>query len=179
MKNKSRKGVTLLELTIVMALLAIVSAMVISFSALVRNNVLAITTENVVLADFSKIEKTYDSWISTFDEENYEFYVEGENTLIARNKVTPSKTYKLFMNEEGLLVGSVPLNSSGQSKVIYDGTGTINSISFVIHENDETKKLLIELSVEYTSYNVAGTKLVKDSAHFLRATRAATLYSGE
>lgn len=179
MKNKSRKGVTVLELTIVMALLAVVSAMVISFSTLVRNNVLTITTENVVLADFNKIEKTYDTWISTFDEKNYELYVENGDTLIAINKVIPSNTYSLFMNEEGLLFGSVPINSNGQSKVIYDGTGTIDSISFVIYENENTGKLLIELNVNYTSYNVSGTKQVKESVQFLRATRVATQYNGK
>ena len=89
MRLKLKRGVTLMEMTIVMALLSIVIIMVVSFSTLVRNNVQAISSENDVLSDFDKVQYVFDTWIATFDNDEYNFYT-NDNKL-------DYVTYQAFM----------------------------------------------------------------------------------
>ena len=100
-KRNLKKGVTLFELTIVMALLAVVTVMVVSFSSLVRNNVQAITSENDVLSDFDKVKYVFDTWISTFDSEDYDFY-NDEDKLYAVNNKNTSIRYQLMLTDDGI-----------------------------------------------------------------------------
>ncbi|MBO4666658.1 MAG: prepilin-type N-terminal cleavage/methylation domain-containing protein [Bacilli bacterium] len=176
-KRNLKKGVTLFELTIVMALLAVVTVMVVSFSSLVRNNVQAITSENDVLSDFDKVKYVFDTWISTFDSEDYDFY-NDEDKLYAVNNKNTSIRYQLMLTDDGILTGSVPIGTTGQSTVVYDGTGTLYDLEFSIRTNAQTGNILIDLRVSYIIYNVSGTKKETHKAHFLKATRASGMYLG-
>ena len=176
-KRNIKKGVTLMEMTIVMALLAIVSFMVVSFSMLVHNNVNAITSENDVLSDFDKVQYVFDTWISTFDNEEYDFFAQ-DNKLYAVNKNNTTKRYVLLLTEDGILTGSVPVGTTGLSTVVYDGTGTLFDLDFNIKVNYETGKILIDCRVSYAKYNVSGTIKQMNKAHFLKATRVSGMYMG-
>lgn len=176
-KRNIKKGVTLMELSIVMALLSVVVIMVVSFSSLVRNNVQAITSENDVLSDFDKVQYVFETWISTFDSEEYDFFTK-DNKLYAVNKTNTSKRYALLLTDEGILTGSVPIGTTGLTTVVYDGTGTLYGLDFNIRINSETGRILIDCRVSYIKYNVSGTIKETHRAHFLRATRASGMYVG-
>ena len=177
MKTNLKKGSTLFELTIVMALLTIITVMVVSFSSVVRNSVQSISSENNVLSDFDKVQYVLDTWVSTFDSDEYDFFEDG-NKLYAVNKNKTSIRYVLLLTDDGILTGSVPIGTTGQSTVVYDGTGTLYDLNFAIRNNANTGKILIDCRVSYIKFNVAGTKKETHKAHFLKATRASGLYLG-
>ena len=177
MRLKLKRGVTLMEMTIVMALLSIVIIMVVSFSTLVRNNVQAISSENDVLSDFDKVQYVFDTWIATFDNDEYNFYT-NDNKLYAVYKKNTGRRYVLFLTNDGILTGSVPIGTTGLTTVVYNGTGTLSELGFNLRLNNETNKLLIDCRVTYTKYNIAGTKTETHKAHFLKATRVAGIYMG-
>ena len=176
-KRNITKGVTLMELTIVMALLSVVCIMVVSFSSLVRNNVQAITSENDVLSDFDKVQYVFDTWISTFDNDEYDFFTK-DNKLYAVNKNNTSKRYVLLLTDDGILTGSVPIGTTGLTTVVYDGTGTLFGLDFSIRINAETGRILIDCRVSYIKYNISVTIKQTHKAHFLKATRVSGMYMG-
>ena len=84
----------------------------------------------------------------------------------------------MLLSDDGLLVGSVPIGTTGLSKIIYDGTESIVELGFITRLNETTGKLLIDCRVTFLKYNLAGTKREVHRAHFLKATKVATLYMG-
>lgn len=172
--KKSIKGATLVELTIVLAVLSILTMLTITFSQLVRNQVIAITTDNNIIEDWTNTRNVFDTFVNNYDNDEYDFYCD-DNKLYAVNKYT-SKENVLLLTDDGLFVGSLTTNSYGQNKVIYNGTRSITEIKFTIEENDNSHKLLIGLKVTYSGYNSAGTKETTESTDFYKATRVSGLY---
>ena len=93
-------------------------------------------------------------------------------------KKNTGRRYVLFLTNDGILTGSVPIGTTGLTTVVYDGTGTLSELGFNLRLNNETGKLLIDCRVIYTKYNIAGTKTETHKAHFLKATRVAGVYVG-
>lgn len=84
MKGSSKKGSTLLELCIVMALVSILLAITGSFSAAVNGFTAAAKKKNDVTQDYLLCKKYIESWVSRFKEEGYSLSVvqtgEGEES---------------------------------------------------------------------------------------------------
>lgn len=172
--RKLKKGATLIELTIVMAILTILTVLVVTFSQLVRNQVISITSENSIIEDWTSTRYVFDTFINNYDSDEYDFYCDNDK-LYAVNKYT-EKQNVLFLSEDGIFVGNIPA-STGRDKVIYNGTRSILEIKFSITENKDTHKLLIGLEVTYSGYNISGTKLTTDKTSFYKATRVSELYA--
>lgn len=168
-----KKGATLIELTIVMAILTIVTVMTVTFSQLIRNQVLSITTENNIIEDWENTRHVFDTFIYSYDNSDYDFYCENDS-LYAVNKNNGKKSVLTLSND--IFVGEIPNDVNNQGKVIYSGTRSIESVRFSITDNQETHKLLIKMEIKYKGYNVAGTKEVEDKFTFLKSTKVSGLY---
>lgn len=84
MKGSSKKGSTLLELCIVMALISILLAIIGSFSVSINGFTAAAKNKNDVTQDYLLCKKYIESWVSRFKEEEYSLSVvqtgEGEES---------------------------------------------------------------------------------------------------
>lgn len=84
MKGSSKKGSTLLELCIVMALISILLAIIGSFAVSVNGFTAAAKKKNDVTQDYLLCKKYIESWVSRFKEEGYSLFVvqsgEGEES---------------------------------------------------------------------------------------------------
>lgn len=84
MKGSSKKGSTLLELCIVMALISILLAIIGSFAVSVNGFTAAAKKKNDVTQDYLLCKKYIESWVSRFKEEEYSLSVvqtgEGEES---------------------------------------------------------------------------------------------------
>ncbi len=84
MNGSSKKGSTLLELCIVMALISILLAIIGSFAVSVNGFTAAAKKKNDVTQDYLLCKKYIESWVSRFKEEGYSLSVvqsgEGEES---------------------------------------------------------------------------------------------------
>lgn len=84
MKGSSKKGSTLLELCIVMALISILLAIIGSFAVSVNGFTAAAKKKNDVTQDYLLCKKYIESWVTHFKEEGYSLSVvqsgEGEES---------------------------------------------------------------------------------------------------
>lgn len=84
MNGFSKKGSTLLELCIVMALISILLAIIGSFSVSINGFTAAAKNKNDVTQDYLLCKKYIESWVSRFKEEGYSLSVvqtgEGEES---------------------------------------------------------------------------------------------------
>ena len=168
------RGATLIELTIVIAVLSILTVLTVTFSQLVRNQVLSIVSDNVIIEDWENTKNVFDSFVTSYDNDSYDFLTDGEK-LYAVEKATGRRS-ALMLTEEGIFVGTIPVDSFGKNRVIYNGTRSIEKVKFTILDNQDTGNLLIEIEVTYVGYNSAGTKEISDIMRFFKATRVSGLY---
>lgn len=176
-----KKGVTLLELTIVLALLGIVTTIIVSFSILVKNYTLASTTDEAVLTDFDRVKNVFETWAASVDDSDLEIYVNGNDQLVARSKQS-GQEYKLMLitdelSGDHLFAGSYPV-SSYRKDITFKAMGQIDSISFELRESSVNGNVLVKLTINYTYYNSTGNQKLTGSRVFMKAMRSAKAYHG-
>lgn len=92
MKGSSKKGSTLLELCIVMALISILLAIIGSFAVSVNGFTAAAKKKNDVTQDYLLCKKYIESWVSRFKGEGYKFVVQsGEGEESRTNCIKATK----------------------------------------------------------------------------------------
>lgn len=91
MKGSSKKGSTLLELCIVMALISILLAIIGSFAVSVNGFTAAAKKKNDVTQDYLLCKKYIESWVSRFKEEEYSLSVKRVEGEESRNYVKAVK----------------------------------------------------------------------------------------
>ncbi len=124
MKIKNgKKGVTLLELSVTLFLLAIVSASVVTFSILVSNRVKANTDKLSLMQDVIKAEKIVDDWIKEVS------YLGGEVAVTEGALITTigGESYSLSLSE-GIILGKLPQEDRSADLSI------VNKMTFSIEE---------------------------------------------
>ena len=97
----ARRGVTLVELCIVLALISVVTVMVTSFTVLARSYAYKASRENGIRLSLNAIEHAFDTWVSAFDDSDNEFSVEGSSLSvnnIVNNSVNNSETLRFDNN---------------------------------------------------------------------------------
>lgn len=104
--KSKRKGETLTELVITMAILSILTAMVISFSSAVGKQVNYTDDLNTAGAELPTAKNMFRAWIAYFDSSLYEINIE-DNTLTATEKADSEKVYTLSFSD-GNLVAQYP-----------------------------------------------------------------------
>lgn len=82
-KPNGKSGYTLVEICVVLALIAILSTMIVSFSALMSGYVRSNKTQYRFLEDCAEVEENVTEWVRGADSENTVFTVDVDGSLIA------------------------------------------------------------------------------------------------
>lgn len=160
-----KRGETLAELCVVMAVIAIIGVMTTSFCIILNNNSRLTISQNQVMEEMDHWGKTFRTWVSLFDSDSYSFAADGD-VLYAIGE--DGSEYSLVLTEDRLLLGQCP-----DGTAISSSAASVSDVEFRLLENRE-QKLLIECRVSYDTYNFAGNLAVTRQARFLKATYAAT-----
>lgn len=128
MKGSSKKGSTLLELCIVMALISILLAIIGSFAVSVNGFTAAAKKKNDVTQDYLLCKKYIESWVSRFKGEEYKLSVvqsgEGEES---RNYVKAVKDDYAY-----LVSASVDVDGKFTLTLEYEPVGEVKYVSEVL-----------------------------------------------
>lgn len=125
-KKRTTRGVTLAELCVVMAVIAIVSTMVVSFTVLMQARTSLIAADRDTIADIGSVESALDRFIRTYDSDEYTLSVtdpESKDTLTVskgENKVA------------SLMISLDPEGDTAEKIVITDPAGNITA-SYPLH----------------------------------------------
>ena len=139
MKKKNRRGVTLAELCIVLAVISIVSTMVVSFSVLVTERSRVSRARLDALNDIRLVESLVEDWIEDGGE-------------ITKYSGTPSIESSFFItsglkNEEGALIFFDGESLNFGDKAIH--LETVKSMVFEVIENESNTDTLYICTVTY------------------------------
>lgn len=163
MSGKRRKGTTLAELCVVLAVIAIVSALVVSFSVLMGQRVALSTTRLNAMNDMESVDAFVEGWLGRMKLLDAELSLEvneitdditGETTKSTKLKaVKDGREYRLFFAENAfMLIGDLP----GGTTMTYTPT-VVTGVKFKQVEKvfDETDKLFF-CSLTYNLPGVGG-----------------------
>lgn len=95
--NIIKKGVTLVEVSVALALIAIVSTMVVSFCALTIANVKVYKTYDNLRNEYALIDTLVSEWVSDFDSDEYSLSVNSDNSVLSATK--DGTSFTLFFND--------------------------------------------------------------------------------
>lgn len=128
MKGSSKKGSTLLELCIVMALISILLAIIGSFAVSVNGFTAAAKKKNDVTQDYLLCKKYIESWVSRFKGEGYKLSVvqsgEGEESQNYVKAVKDDYAY--------LVSASVDVDGKFTLTLEYEPVGEVKYVSEVL-----------------------------------------------
>ena len=95
-----KKGSTLVELCVVMAVLSIVITMTVTFLALMSNRVGNARASDDVLRDLANVEMSLKTVVSSYDNTDYRFEVGGtKQTLYVYDTKTNEKVTVMYLND--------------------------------------------------------------------------------
>lgn len=155
-KNKLQqnrlKGVTLVEVTISLALIAIAAAMIASFCALTVVNVKVYNTYDKLRKEESLIDDVTSSWVNSFDSFNYTFSVGAENTLTANDG---TNNFNLSFTDKTL-----SLNYDNDSGAVSYSFEQIDALKITLTKNDDVNGSLIKFEFHYLLQDEEGTFVI-------------------
>ena len=122
----NKKGMSLAEIVVVLAVVAIVSTIVVSFSVLVHQKTAISNSKVDAVADIRVVENIIDGWI-------YRQVVLGHNISVEGDVVKSSGGYELTFSDNKIL-GTLP-----DGKNLWFNTSTIESIEYEIFDKDFPK----------------------------------------
>ena len=161
---RRRSGSTLVELSIVMAMVAIIGTMVVSFCTLTSARSRQINTDTDTREALSRVELAFDRWSSAFDASGSVFTVsDSGSSLTVRSGGQP---YTLSLSG-GSVTGPLPDGSS-----VSASAACVTALHFEI-----TEEKLISCTVTYTkqtSRNVTPVTLTRTYYKTLRAAQGGT-----
>ncbi len=160
--KSKRRGETLTELVITMAILSILTAMVISFSSAVGKQVNYTDDLNTAGAELPTAKNMFRAWIAYFDSPNYTIGT-AKDTLTAKTSGENPKVYTLSFSN-GTLVAEYPDGSKRSLASETITRFTAESVKSV--NNKESGVYRIEISYQFPKSGQAAEPFV-----FLVATR--------
>lgn len=183
-RKRNTRGVTLAELCIVMAVIAIVSTMVVSFTVLMQARTRVIAADRNTVSDLGTVESALDRFIRTYDSDEYTI-VQDDPIWASDNPVLSTldaKYTSISVLKDGKVTAKLKLSTDPDTKevnaiVITDGSDnvtvtyplySVTFVSFVIESNDTSA--LVTATVEYTSTH--GNEQVTKKATLCHAVRA-------
>ena len=118
MKGSSKKGSTLLELCIVMALIAILLTITGSFSVSINGFTAAAKKKNDVTQDYLLCKKYIESWVTHFKEEGYSLSVvqTGEGEEFQNHVKAVKDGYEYLVSASADVDGKFTLTLAYESK---------------------------------------------------------------
>ena len=159
MARKSR-GSTLVELSIVMAVLSIITTMVVSFSMLVRNYVSKNQDQYDFIEEVADIRETISNWITTHDVAGYNLLV-SDNSIVCKHG--ESEISRLVFDTERREL----YTQHGDEKDVHH-EDTIDSINFDYGAN----------VLKCTANGKIGSKDEEINQVFIFSTKCATFSTG-
>lgn len=101
---KSRKGFTLVELCVVMAITALVGTMVVSFLMISNGQHAKIVKEAQYISDITDVQKTVDGWLKKYDSSSYNFVISADTKTISAQKKSDSSTVSsLYLSDRKIV----------------------------------------------------------------------------
>lgn len=185
-RKRNTRGVTLAELCIVMAVIAIVSTMVVSFTVLMQARTRVIAADRDTVSDLGTVESALDRFIRTYDSDEYTLVQsdlistsdwEHPASSTTLDKYTAISVWKDEAITAKLKLSIDPKTEKVNAIVITDGSDkvtvtyplySVTFVSFVIESNDTSA--LVTATVEYTSTH--GSEQVTKKAPLCHAVRA-------
>ena len=182
-RKRSTRGVTLAELCIVMAVIAIVSTMVVSFTVLMQARTRVIAADRDTVSDLGTVESALDRFIRAYDSDEYSIK-QSDPIWASDNPVLSTldqkyRSISVWKGEE--FTAKLTLSTDPDGKVnaivITDGSDNVTAtyplysvtfVSFVIESNGTSA--LVTATVEYTSTH--GNEQVTKKATLCHAVRA-------
>ena len=133
MKGSSKKGSTLLELCIVMALISILLAIIGSFAVSVNGFTAAAKKKNDVTQDYLLCKKYIESWVSRFKGERYKLSVvqSGEGEESRTNCIKATKNYG-GVTAEYAVSASVDVDGKFTLTLAYESKREVKYVSEVL-----------------------------------------------
>lgn len=171
-KKRTTRGVTLAELCVVMAVIAIVSTMVVSFTVLMQARTSLIAADRDTIADIGSVESALDRFIRTYDSDEYTLSVTDPES---QDALTVSKGENKVAS---LMIPLDPEGDTAEKIVITDPAGEITA-SYSLHmvtklkfeiESNGTGSLLVICKVTYT--RTSGSEQTSETATICHAVRA-------
>lgn len=184
-RKRNTRGVTLAELCIVMAVIAIVSTMVVSFTVLMQARTRVIAADRDTVSDLGTVESALDRFIRAYDSDEYAIVLsdllltsaEDPASSLLDKKYTSISVWKDEAITAKLKLSIDPKTEKVNAIVITDGSDkvtvtyplySVTFVSFVIESNDTSA--LVTATVEYTSTH--GSEQVTKKATLCHAVRA-------
>ncbi len=143
-REKLKKGATLIEITIVLAVLAIVSTMVVSFSVFLSARVNTSVKANSLMQDVVSIKATLESWVEDLTNEEATFSCEDSSTL----KATANGNEYCIVLADNVLSATMPSGEDLSIKV-----EVVNALTFNVVENDNQTQTLFICKAFYWADN--------------------------
>lgn len=137
-KKSGKSGFTLVELSVVLALLAILATMIASFSVLMNGFASKNNEEYNFLEDYAKLKEEISEWVAENDVNGITFTVENGTMIVGQNGTNP-KTVS-FGN------GSITVNNVA----LLTGLDTIESVTFSLVGTNKLIKCEVKKSGEET-----------------------------
>ena len=171
-KKRTTRGVTLAELCVVMAVIAIVSTMVVSFTVLMQARTSLIAADRDTIADIGSVESALDRFIRAYDSDEYTLSVTSPES---KDELTVSKGENKVAS---LMIPLDPEGDTAEKIVITDQAGEITA-SYSLHmvtklefeiESNVTGSLLVICKVTYT--RTSGSEQTSETATICHAVRA-------
>ncbi len=121
---KSKKGITLVELTIIMAVTSVVITMACGFIVTYRNQSIRIERNSTTVSDVNKFKNAVNEWISTYDSKKYNYSLEDENV---QGQTSAKQIDVNSENPKMLYVDQNIIQFDASNKSLYTKTGnTVN-----------------------------------------------------
>lgn len=162
-----KRGVTLVEMCIVLALIMIIGTMVTSFCILTNNYSHTVSSDRDAVESIAMLEDALSKWISAFDLDDYTISISSDGSHLEARKTDVADAeytgYK-FEIKDGKINGSLP----GDRNINYS-VPSIESASF---EKNETYKI-ISCDITYILKN--GGNETKTQMTLLRYCRVAAI----
>ena len=128
LNTNKRKGITLAEITVSLALIAVMITLTVSFVVMLTDRVRVNASHGMILGDVKIAEAAMENWIDRLSLEGASFIVSDDGgSLIAESY---GEKYKLNLDGERF-VGSLPNGDMNAVKV-----SSMKSVSFDVMEKD-------------------------------------------
>lgn len=143
-KNSRKKGVTLAEIVIVLAVVAIMSTMVVSFSIACNMWVEQGVNRHETLSSFYLLKGGVKDFADSFDDENHEFFTDGQR-LSVYDVNSPADEPLYYIEFTGDALAGV--SAAGEFAYPADN---ITAVRFLLIKSELSGKTLVKFTVSYS-----------------------------
>ena len=166
-RKRNTRGVTLAELCIVMAVIAIVSTMVVSFTVLMQARTRVIAADRDTVSDLGTVESALDTFIRRYDsDKNTLSSGENSSALLLNNTFA----LKLSTDEETGEVDAIVITDDKGNATTSLPLHTVTKLEFEIVKEIENDSALVICTVTYT--RTSGSGQTTGTATICHAVRA-------